>query len=357
MTSRIDPAALARRIRDLQDRDGRIRWIEAGLYDPWNHMESAMGLAVAGEWDAARAALAHLRETQRPDGAWEGEMGCAAPLDADNRRIIADAPRVLDTNFCAYPALAVWHLAAVTGEPADLHANADMIERSAAWVLGHQRPDGAFAWRAREPGEDIADIGALRAGSASIYKSLEGAIRLLAALDRPTGALRIARARLGRALRLSAEGAWLDKRDFAMDWYYPVLSGALERAPGRARLAAGWRRFVHPRWGCRCVAGEPWATAAETCELAIAAACVGADGAARRLLATLDGCVTPQGDLWMGRQFAIDAPWPEERPSWTAGAALLAADVVERRTPGAQVFLRTLPESLAPATLTRSVSA
>jgi hypothetical protein len=41
---------------------------------------------------------------------------------------------------------------------------------------------------------------------------------------------------------------------------------------------------------------------------------------------------------WMGRQFAEHIFWPEERPSWTAAAAVLAVDVVERRSPVAEMF-------------------
>ena len=60
-----------------------------------------------------------------------------------------------------------------------------------------------------------------------------------------------------------------------MDWYYPVLGGAVRGAGAAARLHAGWDEFVVPGLGVRCVSDEPWVTGAETCELVIALDAVG----------------------------------------------------------------------------------
>jgi hypothetical protein len=338
----LDHAALVRRILELQDADGRIRWIDGGLWDPWNHVESALGLVAAGELDAAARALDHLAETQRSDGAWLADMGCAAALVDDGRRIGLDAPQVVDTNFAAYPAIGVWRQARAEGSTAAIRRHADMIERAMAFVLAHQRRDGSVAWRALDPGESANDVDALLSGSASIFKSLECAIRAFEAIGRPTDHWRAARSRLGAALRRDDAATFAPKGEFAMDWYYPVLAGALSPAEARARLAAGWRRFVAPGWGCRCVADEPWTTAAETAELAIALTICGAHGLAARLLATLPRLRAPGGDAWMGWQFVENVPWPEERPSWTAAAVLLAEEAA--RGADGSVFLETLPE-------------
>ncbi len=50
----------------------------------------------------------------------------------------------------------------------------------------------------------------------------------------------------------------MDKSTFAMDWYYPVLGGAVRGAEGRALLAARWDEFVVPGLGVRCVLDQPW---------------------------------------------------------------------------------------------------
>ncbi len=334
----LNPRALADRIRALQDRDGRIRWIDAGLWDPWNHAEAAMGLMVVGDIAGARRALDHLAEAQRADGSWLAEMGCAAPLDAANRRLlVAGAPTVVDTNFCAYPAVAVWRLVLTTGDARDARAYAPMVERSLRFVAGLQRPDGTVPWRVPEPGEAVETIDALLAGGASIMFSLACGAAVLETLERPAGWMRAAAGRLREALARRPD-RFAEKPRYAMDWYYTALTGAVDAATGWRRLAARWRTFVHPVWGCRCVHDEPWATAAETSELALTAAALGAREAARKLLASVARHDDGHGGLWMGRQFQEDRPWPEERPSWTAGAALMALDAVEGATPAAGLF-------------------
>ena len=50
-----------------------------------------------------------------------------------------------------------------------------------------------------------------------------------------------------------APDAFAPKHRWAMDWYYPVLVGALDEVTAQRRLAEGWARFVLPE-GVRCVA-------------------------------------------------------------------------------------------------------
>ena len=44
------------------------------------------------------------------------------------------------------------------------------------------------------------------------------------------------------------------------------------------------------------------------------------------------------GSYWTGYQFAEDLLWPDERPTWTAGAILLAADALTEHTPAWNLF-------------------
>ena len=60
-----------------------------------------------------------------------------------------------------------------------------------------------------------------------------------------------------------------------MDWYYPVLTGCLTGERAKVRLADGWDEFAMEDRGIRCVSDEPWVTASETAECAIAHAAIG----------------------------------------------------------------------------------
>ncbi|MEC8112742.1 MAG: prenyltransferase, partial [Pseudomonadota bacterium] len=44
---------------------------------------------------------------------------------------------------------------------------------------------------------------------------------------------------------------------------------------------------------------------------------------------------------WTGYQFAERVLWPLEKPTWTAGAVLLAADALTAHTGASQLFLKT----------------
>ena len=49
--------------------DGALPWPD-GHTDAWNHIESAMGLLVAGEREASDRAYSWLRSNQAADGSW-----------------------------------------------------------------------------------------------------------------------------------------------------------------------------------------------------------------------------------------------------------------------------------------------
>ena len=351
MSRPIDIAACADRIEALQHRDGAIPWIEAGIWDAWNHGESVMGLAVAGRAEAAIRGLDHLMLRQEADGGFTGELGSSAPLDAANRRLApGEMATARDTNFTGYTAVTVLRSVTALDRPDLLARYWPMVAAAMEFILDHQNESGDIAWRAPGEGETLASIDSLRAGNACLYKSLECAIRLARRLGKPTDRWSAARARLGAALRENDarfDRYGVDRRRYAMDWYYPVLSGVLSQATAQARLFARWNEFVEPGLGCRCVADEPWVTAAETAELALA--CLAADKpqAARDLLDGLSSLAAADGGYWMGWQFEEETVWPWERPAWTAGAVILAVDALEQLTPGWDMLIRTKAPELS----------
>tara|TARA_R110002073_G_scaffold186197_7_gene344781 strand:- start:214 stop:1302 length:1089 start_codon:yes stop_codon:yes gene_type:complete len=339
-----DIAAGANRIASLQQADGAIPWIEAGLWDPWNHGESVMALAVAGRDVEARAGLDCLASRQEGDGGWTGELGAGVPLDDTNRRLVVDNPATArDTNFAGYVAVTVLRTVLALNGPDILKRYAPMVRRAMDFVAHCQTRQGDIIWRAPDQGELRENIDSLRAGNASLFKSFDCAIEIESRLGVSRPDWQRIQADIGDALhdkdwRFDRYG--IDRRRYAMDWYYPVLAGVVPAQDGQRRLEAGWARFVVEGAGCRCVADEPWVTTAETAELALACASVGWTTRAARLIRHLDPLVASEGGYWMGWQFAEEVIWPLERPSWTAAAVILAADAIESLTPGSDLLIR-----------------
>ena len=53
-----------------QDSEGGIRWEPNSKLDPWDHIESAMGLDVLGFEAESKKAYNWLRTYQESDGSW-----------------------------------------------------------------------------------------------------------------------------------------------------------------------------------------------------------------------------------------------------------------------------------------------
>ncbi len=337
-----DLGPAVQRILDIQTKNGDIAWFEGGPWDPWNHVESAMALCVAGERDAAILAYDYLAAQQRPDGAWYGDYGNALPMVDRDFISREPAPAFIDSNFCAYPAVGVAHFLKVTGNTEQVRAWWPMVGRALDFVLTLQRSDGTFCWSFEALGTDKED--ALLAGNASILKSLECGLFLAKHMgeDRPSWAC--ARTKLQDALRTAPDR--FDRHGtgarFAMDWYYPVLVGAYSEEAARARILHRWDAFVTKERACRCVSDEPWITVAETAELVLTLLAIDEVELAQDLFASVFNYRDDRGVFWMGWQTEEAIVWPRERPSWTQAAVILAADALRGSTRGSDVLTRAL---------------
>lgn len=338
--------ALAR-ILELQREDGSIPWFDGGVFDPWNHIEAAMGLDVLGHHAAAERAYRHLADTQLPDGSWWMQMGSAVPLDEEEQRYAGGDAEAgsyeRDTNSAAYLATGLWHHYLITGDRAFLATYWPVLEKAVTFVVDHQSEHGEIRWASRET---EAPDDALITGCASIHKSLEHAALIAAELEKRGLAAdwAAARARLGAALRHKPHRfnrTWEPKDHFSMEWYYPVLGGVFTGDAARARLAARWHEFVEEGRGCRCVVHEPWVTVAESAELTLALLAAGQRKKAEQLLAWQHQHRDADGAYWMGYQTAVNKPWPAEKPAWTAGAVILATDAITGTTPAAHILVET----------------
>jgi len=146
-------------------------------------------------------------------------------------------------------------------------------------------------------------------------------------VGQPQPAWELAGGRLGHALREHRD-LFLDKGTFSMDWYYPVLGGAIRGDAGRALIDTRWDDFVVPGLGIRCVDTNPWVTGAETCELVLALDALGDRPRAMRLFADMQHLRDPGGGYWTGYVYPDRVNWPAEHTTYTAAAVVLAADAL-----------------------------
>ena len=123
-----------------------------------------------------------------------------------------------------------------------------------------------------------------------------------------------------------------------MDWYYPVLGGAVRGNAAVELLESKWDTFVIPGLGIKCVEQNPWVTGAETCELVMALDAVGDRARAIELYTAVQHLRHDDGGYWTGWQFTNQAYFPAERSSWTAAAMILAADALSGATGGSALF-------------------
>jgi hypothetical protein len=98
-----------------------------------------------------------------------------------------------------------------------------------------------------------------------------------------------------------------------MDWYYPVLAGCMSGEPAKIRLADGWAEFAMEQLGIRCVSDEPWVTASETAECAIAHAAIGDVATASDLVVGHAGTGAATAPITPGPRLPRRDPFPRRR--------------------------------------------
>ncbi|HEV3123460.1 MAG TPA: prenyltransferase [Candidatus Dormibacteraeota bacterium] len=314
-------------IAAVQLGDGCIPWFSGHHVDPWNHVEAAMALSAGGRVAEAERAYRWLAALQRRDGTWFAYYRDGKVTDP-----------TVDANFCAYIATGLWHHTQATGDATLLARLWPVVERAIDAVLTLQTPGGEILW-ARDAKRRPYPA-ALLTSSSSIHFSLRCAVSAAAELgadrdDWENAARRLAHAIAHRSDRFEPRDRW------AMDWYYPVLGGAVTGQAALVRLAERWDEFVVDGLGVRCVSDRPWVTGAETCELVLALDATGRIDDAWRLFTWMQRLRGDDGAYWTGDVFPDNIRWPEEQTTWTSAATVLAADALLGLSPAAG-FFRTL---------------
>ncbi|WP_310963705.1 prenyltransferase [Nocardioides terrisoli] len=321
-------AETAASIAAMQEPSGAVPWTPGEHTDVWNHVEAAMALLVGGQVEAAERALEWCARTQRPDGSWAMKVVAGQIEDASG-----------ETNMSAYLAVGLWHHWLVRRDFAVVERLWPVVRRGLDFVAGMQLPFGGIAWSQEWHDGRPARVNeqALLAGSSSIYQSLRAGVALADLVGESQPDWELTGGRLGHALREHRD-QFLDKSTFSMDWYYPILGGAVRGRAGLELVAERWEQFVVPGLGIKCVETNNWVTGAETCELVMALDALDERERAMQLFADMQHLRDEGGRYWTGYVYPDDVNWPVEHTTYTAAAVILAADELSGTTPGAGIM-------------------
>ncbi|MEN6475333.1 MAG: phenyltransferase domain-containing protein [Syntrophaceae bacterium] len=323
--SPIDIETLAASIARTQLPTGEIPWHEGGKTDPWDHVESAMGLAIAGYTAEARKAYEWLADIQQSDGGWYSAYREGVPED-----------RTKESNMSSYLAVGIFHYYLITRDHDFLKAFWPAVSAGIDFALGMQGPGGEIYWARNAKGE--IDPMALLTGSSSIFLSLRCGLAMAALLGKRMPAWEKGLVRLRDAIRFRPHLFNKEKTRFSMDWYYPILCGAITGLEAFKRLEKSWDKFIVPGLGVRCVSDRPWVTMAETSEFILALIAMGRRELASKIFSWIQDKRFDDGTYWCGVTFPDNVIWPEEKISWTNGVVIMAADALHHLTAASQLF-------------------
>ena len=310
----------AKFIRNHQLPSGAIPWYEDGVADPWDHVECAIALDLAGMTDDAVRAYRWLKNVQNLDGSWYSSYvnGRAENL-------------ARDSNYSSYLATGLLYHYLFTGELELLREMWPTVERGLDFVLSLQRSTGEVFWCYGVSGRPWP--GALIAGSSCIWQCLRSGVKIaqLLGVEKPAwedGSQRLLKAIRERPDLFDKLGE--DDQRFATSWFYPVLTGAIEGEEAKSRILGGWDEFVVEEWGCKCVSTAPWVTVAETTELIMALCAIGEMDRAEMLTEWIFRLRDPLGGFKTGIKLPEEMIWPEEKNTWTSAGVILALSAQAR---------------------------
>ena len=317
--------SVTRAIASLQRENGDIPWHLDGKTDPWDLVESAMGLNIGGDTQGACRAFQWMADRQNADGSWYSAYKDSQPED-----------RTRESHMASYLAVGLLHTHLITGELAPVKPFWEAMERGIEFALDLQTETGEIYW-AKSP-EGKADPMSLLSGSSSIFMGLKSALTLAHLMDRPRPAWERAWEKLGHSIRENLHAYNMSKSRFSMYWFYPILCGAIQAEKAEDRIQKYWNKYIIEGQGARCVSDQPWVTIAETCELVLALDAMGDTDKAKIVFSWIQDRVYEDKSFWCGYTYPDMVIWPEEKISWTNAVALMAADAIYELTPAARLF-------------------
>ena len=334
--------------------DGFIPFSSGNTCDPWNMVEAAMGMMAVGEQAVAKKVYEWMRVNQQDDGTYCAQYENGTPC-----------AKHTSVHTFSYLSVATYQQWLITRNLSDVLINWPSIVKAIQATLKLQTHFGDVAWSTSFPAlnstHSVADD-ALVAGCSSIAMSLHRAIQLgwllhshgkLAQANSEITAntlheWQVCLRNLLYCLKYTPDRfdrTWPSKKNFAMDWYYPMLTGCVDVPTARIKLTERWDEFVVDGIGCLCSTDNDWITVAETCELIMVLVRIGGRDKALELWSWLQKHMNEHGWTQMGYVVKSKAYWPSgEYPTWSAGAVLLAADSLFQLSPAHSLFQENIPE-------------
>jgi hypothetical protein len=328
----IDMDAVASSIVNTQKENGKIPWSVGDKTDPWDHVEAAMGLGIGGYFAEAKNAFLWLKEIQLEDGSWYAAYQNGKPLDLTR-----------DTNMSSYIAVGLFHYFLMTEDLDFLMRMYETMSRGIDFAISLQTPEGVIHW-AKSP-EGRVEPMALLTGSSSIYMSLKCGLAISGVLGIDKPAWKKSLYHLGHALNHNRHMFNVTKSRFSMDWFYPVLSGAVTGDKARKRIEKYWKKFIVNGNGVLCVSDQPWVTLSETSELCLSLSAIGNDALAGVVFGWIQNRKFEDNTFWCGYTVPEITVWPEEKITWTNAVVLMADDALYQLTPACNLFKHRFWES------------
>ena len=324
-TRSIEIEAVARLIMDTQRECGEIPYCRGDKTDPWDMVEAAMGLHIGGYFSEAGRAFDWLAQNQLEDGSWYSSYIEGIPED-----------RTRDANITSYIAVGAFHYYLTTGDLAFLKEMWKTVSAAIDFALSLQADSGEIYW-AISPEGRVDHIGLLT-GSSSVYMSLKCALSTARLLDHRRPAWEEGLENLGQAIKYRRHLFNMTKSRYSMDWFYPILCGALTGAEAQKRIDISWDKFVIKGQGVLCVSDRPWVTLAETSELVLALSAMGNQNLSQIVFNWIQDRRYEDGSYWSGFTYPDMIIWPDNKLTWTNAVVLMAADALYNLTPASQLF-------------------
>lgn len=297
-------------------------------HDPWDHIEAIMGLNFLNDKESSDLAFKWLKNNQNKDGSWYAKYSNNDPIELNK-----------PTHFGPYISVAALHYYKIFSDKDKLLELWETIDSAIDFSLNLQDSNGTIPWSVDKNNQIENDF--LLTGASSILKSLECAIAISKILDLDSNKKWTKAYELLAYAVKNPKGLFdktIDRSRFSMDWYYPIISGVLSDSEKDKYIKKIYKDFYIEGIGVKCVVEEPWVTVAETSEFIVSLVISNEIEEAKKLLIEVMNISDLNNIPYMGWQYEENIFWPEEKPSWTAAALILAADSIYDFSSGSDIL-------------------